>query len=48
MKTQQIQKESLTSYSSKKSTKLRVYSFDHALAILGVSLTNTTVKKKVA
>ena len=48
MKTQQIHKESLTSYSSKKSIKHRVYGFDHALAILGVSLTKATVKKKVA
>jgi|GEM_PF-3604569 len=48
MKTQQIQKESLTNYTSKKSKKQRVNSFDHALATLGVSLPKTTQKKKVA
>ena len=48
MKTQQIQKECLTNYSSKKSNRQRVNSFDHALATLGVSLPKTVVKKKVA
>jgi hypothetical protein len=46
MRTQQIQKECLTNYSSKKSTRQKLNSFDHALAILGVSMPKTTAKKK--